>query len=110
MPYVYEVSFDIAPEQMDEFEIGSSLARVLGYLRALLPSEHGFVTSQGMYSIDDPAKTRLVFRSEWGSWEALASHRESELLESKVLEEFDPHVPSQDITTRIYAEVGPKPY
>jgi hypothetical protein len=110
MPYVYEVSFDIAPDQMEELEVGSSLARVLGYLRILLPSEHGFVTSEAMYSIDDPAKTHLVLRSEWGSWEALAKHRESELLEGKVLEEFDPHVPSAAITTRIYAEVGPKPY
>jgi len=110
VPYIYEVSFDIAPEQMDKLDVGSSMARVLGYLRALLPSEHGFVTSQAMYSIDDPERTRLVLRSEWGSWEALVRHRESELLETKVLEEFDPHVPEDAITTRVYAEVGPKPY
>ncbi len=109
MPYVYEVSFEVAPEQMDKFDVGSSLARVLGYLRARLPSEHGFVTSQAMYSLDDPERTRLVLRSEWGSWEALVKHRESELLEAKVLEEFE-HVPEQSITTRVYAEVGPKPY
>jgi hypothetical protein len=32
MSYFYRVSFDLQPEQMDEVEIGSSLARVLGYL------------------------------------------------------------------------------
>lgn len=110
MPYIYEVSFDIAPDEMDDLEIGSSLGRVLGYLRVLLPSEHGFVTSRALYSIDDPDRTRVVFSSEWGSWEALAAHRQSELLEAKVLEEFDEHVPADRLTTRIYADVGPKPY
>jgi hypothetical protein len=110
MPYVYEVSFDIAPDEMGELEVGSSLGRVLGYLRVLLPNEHGFVTSRALYSIDDPEKTRVVLRSEWGSWEALAAHRQSELLEAKVLQEFDKHVPAEAMTTRIYADVGPKPY
>ena len=108
MPYIYEVSFEIRPEQMDELRIGQSLARVLGYLRALLPNEHGFMTSRALYSVDDPACTRLVFFSEWGSWEALERHRDSALLETKVLSEFDPHVKPQDMTTRIYAEVGPR--
>lgn len=110
MPYIYEVSFDVAPTRMDELQVGSSLGRVLGYLRALLPNEHGFVTSTAMYSIDDPAGTRLVFRSEWGSWEALEKHRNSETVEAKVLEEFAPHLPAESVTTRVYAEVGPKPY
>lgn len=110
MPYVYEVSFDIAPGEMEDLDVDSSLGRVLGYLRALLPNEHGFVRSHAMYSLDDPEHRRLVFRSEWGSWEALVKHRDSELMEAKVLEEFDPHVPAESITTRVYAEVGPKPY
>jgi hypothetical protein len=110
VPYVYEVSFDVAPEQMDELQVGSSLSRVLGYLRALLPNEHGFVTSSAMYSLDDPLRTRLVFRSEWGSWEALRKHQGSATVESKVLEEFAPHLPPEAVTTRVYAEVGPKPY
>jgi quinol monooxygenase YgiN len=110
MPYIYEISFSVAPEQMGELEVGSSLARVLGYLKTLLPNEHGFMTSRAMYSVDDPESTRLVFFSEWGSWEALQKHQGSELLETKVLEEFDPHVPAEAITTRVYAEVGPKPY
>ncbi|HEY5549463.1 MAG TPA: hypothetical protein VIL17_07750 [Coriobacteriia bacterium] len=108
MPYIYEVSFDILPERMDELEIGHSLERVLGYLRTLLPNQHGFMTSRALYSIDDPSHTRVVFLSEWGSWEALEKHRASALLETKALCEFEPHMLPGDLTTRIFAEVGPK--
>jgi hypothetical protein len=34
MAYVYQVSFDIRPDQMNELQIGASLERVLGYLRS----------------------------------------------------------------------------
>jgi quinol monooxygenase YgiN len=74
----------------------------------VLPNQHGFMTSRALYSIDDPARTRVVFISEWGSWEALEKHRDSALLETKVLAEFDPHVAPGDMVTRIYAEVGPR--
>ena len=108
MPYIYEVTFNILPSQMNELEIGQSLGHVLGYLRAVLPNEHGFMTSRALYSIDDPDHTRIVFLSEWGSWEALEKHRASALLETKVLSEFEPHVRTEDMTVRIYAEVGPR--
>jgi quinol monooxygenase YgiN len=110
MPYIYETSFTIRPDQMDELQIGHSLGRVLAFLKAQLPSEHGFMTSRALYSIDDPATTRLLLLSEWGSWEALKKHRDSEMAETKVLSEFDPHVIPQDMTTRVYSEVGPKAY
>lgn len=108
MPYIYEVTFAILPDQMNELEIGHSLERVLGYLRTVLPNEHGFMTSRALYSIDDPSHTRILFLSEWGSWDALEQHRDSALVETKVLSEFDPHVRQQDMTVRIYAEVGPR--
>lgn len=108
MPYVYEVTFTIVPQDMNELVVGHSLERVLGYLRAVLPNEHGFMTSRALYSVDDPESTRIVFLSEWGSWEALEKHRDSALLETKVLSEFDPHVGPDDMTTRMYAEVGPR--
>jgi quinol monooxygenase YgiN len=103
MPYIYETSFTIRPDQMDELQIGHSLGRVLAFLKAQLPS-------RALYSIDDPATTRLLLLSEWGSWEALKKHRDSEMAETKVLSEFDPHVIPQDMTTRVYSEVGPKAY
>ena len=110
MPYIYETSFTIHPDQMDQLEIGHSLGRVLGFLKVRLPDEHGFMTSRALYSVDDPETTRLVLTSEWGSWEALERHRASEMAETKVLSEFEPHVSPGDMATRIYAEIGPKGY
>ena len=108
MPYVYEVTFTIVPDQMQELEVGNSLGRVLGYLRTVLPNEHGFMTSRALYSVDDPGSVRVLFLSEWGSWEALEKHRASALLETGVLSEFDPHVRPEDMIARVYAEVGPR--
>ena len=110
MPYIYETSFTIQPDQMDQLDIGHSLGRVLGFLNVRLPDEHGFMKSRALYSVDDQKTTSLVLTSEWGSWEALEKHRDSEMAETKVLSEFEPHVSPGDMTTRIYAEIGPKGY
>ena len=109
MPYIHETSFTVSPDEMDELQIGHSLGRTLAYLKALLPNEHGFMTSRALYSIDDPATTRIVLLSEWGSWEALERHNASALAEAKALAEFE-HMKPSDLTTRIYAEIGPKGY
>jgi quinol monooxygenase YgiN len=105
MPYVYQVSFDIQPDQMSELQIGASLERVLGYLRSLLPNEIGFVTARAMYSLDLPDTTHLVFESVWESWEDLESHRQSELAEAKVLAEFEPHVSTEHLVAHVFEEV-----
>jgi hypothetical protein len=109
MPYVYEVSFEIAPEQMTELQIGRSLQRTAGYLKVRLPGRPGFITSEADYSVDDPARTRVLFRSEWSDWADVERHRESSLLEEKVLKEFEPHVSAENITVRAYAIVGSGP-
>jgi hypothetical protein len=105
MAYIYEVGFDIKPDQMTELEIGSSLERVLGYLRTLLPAERGFITSRSMRSIGLPERIHLVFQSVWEEWEDVERHRKSSLSEDKVLKEFEPHVALKDLTSRIYEEV-----
>jgi hypothetical protein len=105
MAYVYQVSFDIRPDQMSELEIGASLERVLGYLRTLLPAETGFVTSRALYSVDIPETTHLVFESVWERWGDLDSHRRSSLAEDKVLTEFKPHVALEDLSVHAYQEV-----
>jgi len=106
MAYVYQVSFDIRPDQMNELEIGASLERALGYLRTLLPNEAGFVTSRSMYSLNMPDKTHLVIESVWETWDDLESHRRSSLVENKVLSEFRPHVALEDLAVHIYEEVA----
>jgi hypothetical protein len=105
MAYMYQVRFDIGPDQMDQLQIGASLERVLGYLRTLLPGEPGFLYARAMYSIDDPDATHLLFESVWDTWEDLTAHRTSSLLENKVLREFDTHLTPHDLMVRIFREV-----
>jgi hypothetical protein len=106
MAYALQVDFNIRSDQMNELEIGASLERVLGYLRALLPGEPGFVSARALFSLDTAGKTHLVFQSIWQSWEDLMNHRQSALAENKVLIEFQPHVTLQDLTVHVYEEVG----
>ena len=110
MPYVYEVSFEVTPDQMNQLEIGQSLERLVGYMKVRLPVQPGFVFADAWYSVDDPAKTRVVTRSEWSDWRDVKEHRDSNMLEDHVFEEFNPHVKPGDITIRTYAEVGSGPF
>jgi hypothetical protein len=105
MAYIYQVSFEIRPDQMTELEIGSSLERVLGYLRTLLPAQRGFITSRAMRSVGVPQRVHLVFQSVWEEWEDVERHRQSSLSEDKVLKEFEPHVALEDLASQIYEEV-----
>lgn len=106
MAYVYQVGFDIRPDQMSELQIGASLERVLAYLRTLLPSEPGYITARAMHSVDVPGSTHLVFQSVWEGWDDLENHHRSSLSEDKVLTEFKPHIELRDLTVHVYEEVS----
>jgi hypothetical protein len=106
MAYIYQVGFDIRPDQMSELQIGASLERVLAYLRTLLPGEPGHITSRAMHSVDVPDRIHLVFQSVWEGWDDLENHRASSISEDKVLTEFKPHVELQDLVVRVYEEVS----
>ena len=106
MAYIYQVRFDIDPDQMNQLEIGASLERVLAYLRALLPSQMGYISAQAMFSLNIPDRTQLIFQSIWETWDDIDAHRQSSLLEDKILVEFEPHVPLEDLTSQIYEEVA----
>jgi hypothetical protein len=105
MAYIYQVAFDIEPGQMSELAIGSSLERVLGYLRTLLPAERGFITSRAMRSVGLGERVHLVLQSVWEEWEDVERHRESSLSEDKVLKEFELYVALEDLTRQVYEEV-----
>ena len=106
MAYVYEISFDIESDKMNQLKIGASLERVLGYLRSLLPGEPGYVTSRALYSLESEDTTHVIFQSEWQDWEDLNRHITSSMLENKVLTEFDPHVKLEHLTSRAMNEVA----
>ena len=106
MAYVYEVSFDIDPQQVEQLEIGASLERVLGYLRVLLPSEPGFITARTMYSLDRSEALHIRFLSVWETWNDLTAHRKSGLSEDKVLKEFGSNVDKGALITHLYEEVS----
>lgn len=105
MAYTYIIRFQINPEQMTQLEIGSSLERVLGYLRTLLPSQDGFITSRALYSLEYEDKVRLLFESVWDTWENIQAHRDSTLSEEKVLLEFGNQITRDDLTVELYEEV-----
>lgn len=104
MAYVYQVSFDISPEQKNELEIGASLERVLGLLRVLLPAEPGYTTARAVYSLEIPGRTRVVVESVWDHWEDLVTHRRSSLAEDKILREFADLAPEM-LEVRAFREV-----
>jgi hypothetical protein len=106
MAYIYRIDFNISPDQMEELEIGASLERVLGYLRTLLPSQTGYVTSRALYSVDHEDQIDLSVESEWERWEDLQAHLESEWAENKVIAEFAPHVARSALDGRIFGEVA----
>ena len=106
MAYIYEVSFDIDSDKMNQLKIGASLERVLGFLRTLLPSEEGYVTARALYSLGSEDTTHIIFQSEWQDWEDLEQHVTSSLLEDKVLKEFDPHIKLENLTSRTLNEIA----
>jgi hypothetical protein len=105
MAYIYEVSFSLDPVQLEQLKIGRSLEKVIGYMRVLLPSQPGFVSTSGLQEVNSDGKPNLVFLSEWETWEDLLAHRQSSLTEDKVLLEFDPHIQKEHLVRRIYREI-----
>jgi hypothetical protein len=105
MAYIYQVDFELPGDQLSELEIGSSLERVLSYLRAVLPSEAGFVTSRAMRSVEMVAVVHVVFQTVWETWDDVQAHRQSGLAEDKVVLEFDSHISKEHLVINIYDEI-----
>ena len=105
MAYMYSVNFKISHDMMDELEIGAALERVLGYLRALLPSEPGFTTVRALHTVGGGRDVSVLIESVGQTWDDIEQHRKSSLSEDKVLEEFQPHVEIGDLDVRVFEEV-----
>ncbi len=85
--------------------MGASLERVLGYLRTLLPNESGHIESRAFFTVDTPEIIHVVFQSTWQDWTDLLAHRDSRLVEDKVLVEFAPDISAEDLVVHDYGEV-----
>ena len=105
MAFIYRVSFDLDPDQVAELSIGAPLERVIGYLRVLLPSHQGYLTSRAMYAVEPSEPVEVAFESVWQSWGDLVAHRESDLVEAKVLAEFGLHISRDALRVGIYEEI-----
>jgi hypothetical protein len=105
MAYFYEVSFHLDHHQLEQLKLGKSLEKVIGYMRVLLPSQPGFVSTQALLEVSSSPGSRVVFTSEWENWEDYETHRQSALVEDKILLEFDPHIRSEHLEKRVYREV-----
>lgn len=105
MSYINQISFYIDNDKMSELEIGSSLERVLGYMRTLLPSQEGYIATRAMHTLPGDDRIHLIFESVWDTWEDFQNHLKSNLDEKKILSEFEPHVKLADLTTRIYTDI-----
>ncbi len=105
MAFVYQVSFDISPDRLDELAVGASLERVVGYLRTLLPAHAGFIASRAMNSVDSSDRVEVVLQSVWETWDDLLAHRDSRLAEAKVLSEFANSISPEALVVHVYEEV-----
>jgi hypothetical protein len=105
MAFVYQVSFDIKQDQLSDLEIGSALERAVMALRALLPDQAGYVSSRGMHSIGRDNVTHIVFQSVWSDWDEFQNHIRSAVAEDRVIQEFQPHLSIDNLTTSQYEEV-----
>ena len=90
---------------MELLSIGASVERTIGYLKILLPGEYGFISARGMRSIDKSDKTQVIFETVWDRWEDFENHCKSNVVEEKVLAEFDPYISMDMIRTHIFEEV-----
>jgi hypothetical protein len=105
MAYIYQIGLEIGADQMSELKIGSSLERVLGYLRTVLPSQEGYITSRAMHSLENESRVRVVVESVWQDWETFLEHRKSNLAEDKIVVEFEPHITLNELERSAYIEV-----
>ncbi len=107
MPYVFQISFDVASEDFHELRMGESVQTALGYMHALLPNEPGYVTSRGMFSLSREQAVHVVFQSYWEDWDSMLQHRDhSRLNEQQLLNEFELRVKLHNLRTDVFEEIG----
>lgn len=106
MAYVYQLSFNLKPELAAELAIGAGVQQGLSYLRAVLPSETGYVSTRAVQALNGAqGGTNVVFESTWETWDDLQAHQKSATAESNVLRKLRPALPLDDLVVRIFREI-----
>lgn len=108
MPYIYQTTFDIAAQDIDQLEIGRSLQLSLAYLKTFLANEPGFINARGMYSlVHDDGDVHISFESAWEDWESLTQHRDkSAFAEGKMLHRFELKVEPKNVAEHVFEEIA----
>ncbi len=106
MPYIHKVSFEVPNGEKANLVVGRSLERVIGFLRTLLPSHPGFITSRAMSSVDDANSIHIVFQSVWECWDDLVEHQKSQVAEGKILKEFGALMSPATTSIRTYEDIA----
>lgn len=108
MPYIYQTTFDIQNDDIDQLQIGCSLQLSLAYLKAFLANEAGFINARAMFSLThNNDVTHLVFESTWEDWASLRIHEDrSPYSEAKMLSRFEMKITPMNVATHVYEEVA----
>ncbi len=107
MPYIYQTTFDIASEELDQLQIGRSLQLSLAYLKAFLANEPGFINARAMYSLEPEKLTHVAFESSWEDWGTLDAHRtNSPFAEDKMLSRFELKITPRNVLEHVFEEIA----
>ncbi len=107
MLYIYQTSFDIDTDNVDQLQIGRSLQLSLAYLKAFLANEPGFINARAMYSLEHEKRIHVYFESSWEDWGTLTAHREkSPFAEEKMFHRFELQVTPHDLIDHVFEEIA----
>lgn len=108
MPYIYQTTFEIGSNDIDQLEIGRSLQLSLAYMRTFLSNEPGYISARAMYGLQhERGNIHISFESTWEDWDALTEHREkSAFVEGKMLDRFELKVKPKNVAERVYEEIA----
>ncbi|MHB9032207.1 MAG: hypothetical protein ACYC6L_04060 [Anaerolineae bacterium] len=106
MAFLYQVDFDLSPEQINEIRVGSSLEMTLAYLKNLLPNEPGFISAHAYTALAKSDQIHVVVTSLWDTWRDVKAIQDSNLDVVKVLQQFEPAVEFKNLTVSLFQEIG----
>ncbi len=107
MPYIYQTTFDIDMDDIEQLQIGHSLQLSIAYLKAFLANEPGFINARAMYSLEHEKHVHIALESSWEDWATLTAHRErSPFAEEKMFHRFELKVEPKNLVDHVFEEIA----